>query len=87
MNTPKYRVRIGLGIENKYFALDYQIMGQDSGRVSLRLHVPVQGSEEVRDVLIITPATIFVEGVDGWPEEKKPNIPREDSLWKFEGLK
>jgi hypothetical protein len=87
MNTPKYEVKIGMGRENRYFALDYEFIRQEPGRVGLRLHVPVQGSEEVRDVLIITPATIFVEDVDGWPEEKKPNIPREDSLRKFEGLK
>lgn len=28
MNTPKYKVRIGMGIENTYFALDYQIIAQ-----------------------------------------------------------
>ena len=87
MNTPKYKVRIGAGIENTYFALDYQIIGQDPGRVSLCLHVPEQRSEKVRDVLIITPATIFIEDVDGWPEEKKPDIAKEEALLKFDGLK
>jgi hypothetical protein len=59
-----------LGIENTYFALDYQIMGQDSGRVSLRLHVPLQGSEEVRECPHHNPATIFVEDVDGWLKKR-----------------
>ena len=71
MSTPKYRVKIGMGIENTYFALDYQIIDQEPGRVSLRLSVPEQGSEKLSHVLIITPASIFIEDVDGWPEEKK----------------
>ena len=87
MNTPKYKVKIGTGLENIYFALDYQIVGQEPSRVSLRLHVPEQESEKVRHVLIITPATIFIEAVDGWPEENKPDIAKEEALLKFDGLK
>jgi hypothetical protein len=71
MNTPKYKVKIGMGIENTYFASDYRIIDQEPGRVSLRLDVPEQRSEKVSHVLIMTPATIFIEGVDGWPEEKE----------------
>ena len=74
MNTPKYKVKIGMGTENTYFALGYQIIDQEPGRVSLSLHVPEQGSEKVNHVLIMTPATIFIEGVDGWPEEKKESL-------------
>jgi hypothetical protein len=71
MNTPRYKVKIGMGTENTYFALGYQIIDQEPGRVSLRLSIPEQGSEKLSHVLIITPATIFIEDVDGWPEEKK----------------
>ena len=74
MNTPKYKVKIGMGTENTYFALGYQIIDQEPSRVTLRLAVPEQGSEKVSHVLIMTPATIFIEGVDGWPEEKEPDI-------------
>jgi hypothetical protein len=74
MNTPKYKVKIGMGTENTYFALGYEIIGQEPGRVSLGLDVLEQGSEKVRHVLIITPATIFIEDVDGWPEEKKQSL-------------
>ena len=74
MNTPKYKVKIGMGTENTYFALGYQIIDQEPGRVSLRLDVPEQGSEKLSHVLIITPATIFIEDVDGWPEEKKSEV-------------
>lgn len=74
MNTPKYKVKIGMGTENTYFALGYQIIDQEPGRVSLSLHVPEQGSEKVNHVLIMTPASIFIEGVDGWPEEKKESL-------------
>jgi len=28
MNTPKYKVKIGMGTENTYFALGYQIIAQ-----------------------------------------------------------
>jgi hypothetical protein len=74
MNTPKYKVKIGMGIENTYFAVNYQIIDQEPSRVTLRLQVPERGSEKVSHVLIMTPASIFIEGVDGWPEEKKESL-------------
>jgi hypothetical protein len=79
-------VKIGMGIENTYFALCYEIIGQEPGRVSLGLDVPEQGSEKVSHVLIMTPATIFIENIEGWPEEKKPDIAKEGALFKFDGL-
>ena len=74
MKTPKYKVKIGMGTENTYFALGYQIIDQEPGRVSLRLDVPEQGSEKVSHVLIMTPATIFIERVDDWPVENKESL-------------
>ena len=71
MNAPKYKVKIGMGTDSTYFALDYRIIDQEPSRVTLRLAVPEQGSEKVSHVLIMTPATIFIEDVDGWPEEKE----------------
>ena len=74
MNIPKYKVKIGMSIENTFFASHYQIVDQDPNRVTLRLHVPEQGSEKVKVVQIITPASIFIEDVDGWPEEEKESL-------------
>jgi len=75
MNTPKYKVKVGMSIENTYFAVNYQIIDQEPSRVTLGLQVPEQGSEKVTHVLIMTPASIFIEDVDGWPkEEKEPDI-------------
>jgi hypothetical protein len=87
MNTPKYKVKIGMGTENTYFVLDYQIIDQEPSRVTLRLAVPEQGSDKVNHVFIMTPATIFIEDVDGWPEEKKPDTVKEEALSKYDGLK
>ena len=79
MNIPKYKVKIGMGEENVYFVLDYQIKEYEY-RTSIQLKVPEQWSDKIRDVIIVTPATIFIEEVDGWPINS-------ETLLKFEGLK